>query len=55
MIEYTDETYTAEEYVCPTCDLHLFGTKEVKAANLSTEFVIRVERERDFEPEYGND
>lgn len=55
LIEYTDETYTAEEYVCPTCDLHLFGTKEVEAAGLTNEFVVRVERERDFEPDYGND
>jgi hypothetical protein len=54
-IEYTDETYTGEEYVCPTCDLHLFGTKELEAAGLSKEFVVRVERERDFEPGYGND
>lgn len=55
MIEYTDETYTVEEYVCPNCDLHLFGTKEVQPAGLPSEFVVRVERERDFEPDYGND
>lgn len=55
MIEYTDETYTCEEFVCTTCDLHLFGTKEVAAAGFDNEFVVRVERERDFEPGYGND
>lgn len=55
MIEYTDETYTCEEFVCPTCDLHLFGTKEVAAVGFDTELVFRVERERDFEPGYGND
>ena len=55
MIEYVDETYTVEEFVCPTCNLHLFGTKEVKSANLPEEFVIREEREREFEPDYGND
>ena len=55
MIEYTDETYTVEEYVCPNCDLHLFGTKEILPAGLPSEFVVRVERERDFGPDYGND
>lgn len=55
LIEYTDETYSAEEYVCPTCSLHLFGRREIEAAHLPSEFVIRVARERDFEPEYGND
>ncbi|MGH6880050.1 MAG: hypothetical protein ACREFM_03965 [Hypericibacter sp.] len=55
MMEYTDETYTAEEFYCPTCDLHLFGNREVKAADLPREFVVRVERERDYGPDYGND
>jgi hypothetical protein len=55
MIEYTDETYTVEEFFCPTCQLHLFGTKEVDSAELPKEFVVRQEREREFEPDYGND
>src|SRR5258708_6788971 len=45
MVEYVDETYTGEEFLCPICDLHLFGTKETNAAGLPSEFVIREERE----------
>lgn len=55
MIEYIDETYRCEEYFCPTCNLHLFGTKEIEAADLPDEYVIQEERQREFEPDYGND
>lgn len=55
LIECVDETYTVEEFFCPTCNLHLFGTKEIDSAGLEDEFVIRDEREREFEPDYGNE
>lgn len=55
MTEFVDETYAVEEFLCPTCNLHLFGTSEIKAAGLPNEFVLRDEREREFEPDYGNE
>ena len=47
--------YIAEEFDCPICDLHLFGRKEIAAADLDEEFTDTEAREREFEPEYGND
>ncbi len=54
-VELIDLLYTAEEYVCPGCDLHLFGTKELVVAGLPNEFTKEEVREREFEPDYGND
>lgn len=53
--ETVEAVYTAEEFVCPTCGLHLFGTKELDFAGLPDEFTTYSEREREFEPDYGND
>jgi hypothetical protein len=47
--------YSIEEYLCPVCDLHLFGTKEVSAAHLPDEFTETEDRERKFEHEYENE
>jgi hypothetical protein len=54
-VEYVDIVYLAEEFDCPICDLHLFGRKEIEAAELSDEFTKIEVREREFEAEYGND
>lgn len=54
-VELIEKTYSAEEYLCKVCGLHLSGIREVKASNLPEEFVITEEREREFEPDYGND
>jgi len=53
--EYVEKTYSAEEFLCPTCDLRLSGTRELAVTNLPEEFSETEEREREFEPDYGND
>ncbi|MFG6488305.1 hypothetical protein ACG04R_16580 [Roseateles sp. BYS78W] len=54
-IEMVDLTYLSEEFRCFTCRLTLEGRREVHAAQLPEEFYHQEERERKFEPEYGND
>lgn len=53
--EYVDITYATEEFVCLVCGLHLHGTQEISASSLPDEFHETEEREREFEPDYGND
>lgn len=53
--EYVDVTYVVDEYVCLACDLHLLGFQEIQATGLPDELYNTVEREREFEPDYGND
>ena len=48
-------TYVSQEFYCPTCHLNLSGAQEVIAAGLPAEFEFEEIREREFEPEYGND
>jgi hypothetical protein len=55
LVEYVEKTYSSEEFLCKVCGLHLTGTRELKATVLPEEFVITEEREREFEPDYGND
>lgn len=53
--EYVEVEYSSEEFLCPVCQLHLRGTLEIYATDLPGEFTETEEREREFEPEYGND
>ena len=53
--EYVDITYATEEFVCLVCELHLLGSQEISATELPDEFYDTEEREREFEPDYGND
>ncbi|WP_155985226.1 MULTISPECIES: hypothetical protein [unclassified Thioalkalivibrio] len=53
--EYVEITYATEEFACPVCGLRLHGAQEVNASSLPEEFYEREEREREFEPDYGND
>ena len=53
--ETVEKTFTVEAFECPVCHLHLYGTKEIAAAELPDEFSETEEREREFEEEYGND
>ena len=53
--EYVDVTYITDEFVCLVCDLHLQGTQEINASSLPDECFGTEEREREFEPDYGND
>ena len=54
-VEFVNETYLSEEFHCPTCGLHLNGRREIGATDLPEEFYKVEEREREFEPEYGNE
>jgi hypothetical protein len=54
-MEIVEKLFSVEEFVCPTCELHLFGTDEIAAAALPEEFSETHEREREFEEEYMND
>ena len=54
-VEYVEKTYSAEEFICVVCELHLSGTRELAATDLPEEFYDTEEREREFEPDYGND
>jgi hypothetical protein len=53
--EIVEKTFTVEAFACPVCGLHLYGTKEITAAEVQEEFSSRESREREFEEEYGND
>jgi hypothetical protein len=55
MTELVEQVYSVEEFFCPTCGLHLRGKQEIEAAGLPDEFMETQTREREFEPEYGND
>lgn len=54
-VEYVEKTYASEEFLCKVCGLHLVGIKEIEASPLPEEFFETEEREREFEPDYGND
>lgn len=53
--ETVKKSFTCEIFECPVCRLHLYGTREMAAADLPDEFDLEEERERHFEEEYGND
>lgn len=53
--EWVEKTYSVEEFICKVCNLHLSGTRELAATDLPEEFTETESREREFEPEYGND
>lgn len=53
--ETVSRTFSIEEFFCPICGLRLYGTKEVAAAELPEEFSTEEVRQREFEPDYGND
>ncbi len=54
MEEEVEKTYGAEEFRCPTCDLHLDSRDEIEAAGLDPDQTEVETREREFEPDYGN-
>jgi hypothetical protein len=54
-VEVVKKTFSAEAFFCPVCGLHLYGKKEITAAEISDEFSTEEVRERAFEPEYGNE
>jgi|APIni6443716594_1056825.scaffolds.fasta_scaffold45685_1 hypothetical protein len=54
-VEIVEKSYSVEAFECPVCALHLYGIKEIAAADLPDEFLEREEREMEFGEEYGND
>jgi len=52
--EVVEKSYGAEEFRCPTCDLHLDSRAEIEAVGLEPDHLEIETREREFEPEYGN-
>jgi hypothetical protein len=53
--EWVNQEYVVEEFLCPTCTLHLFGKDEIGASSLPSEFRTSEVRERYFGDPYGND
>jgi hypothetical protein len=52
--ETVEITYSADEFACPVCSLHLTGQAEVEAAGYALEYEETDERQIEYEPEYGN-
>ena len=53
--EFVDREFEGEEFKCPTCLLSLVGREELEAAGLTDPYADTVQREMDYEPDYGND
>ncbi|EKS38550.1 MAG: hypothetical protein J0G37_14530 [Afipia sp.] len=53
--EIVDREFIGEEFRCPTCELSLIGSDEIKATGLSYVHEDQQERELQYEPDYGND
>jgi len=54
-METVEKTYSIEGFECPACKLHLYGTKEISAADMPEDFTETEYREMQFGDEYGND
>jgi hypothetical protein len=58
--EYPDEEsvdifYVAEEFLCPSCNMHLDSREAIEAVELDVDHVETEIRQREYEPDYGND
>ncbi|MBN8973584.1 MAG: hypothetical protein J0H51_16415 [Rhizobiales bacterium] len=53
--ELVDVFYVADEFHCPACNLHLGSREEVEAVGLNVEYTDIETRQREYEPDYGND
>jgi hypothetical protein len=53
--QLVDVFYVAEEFHCPSCGLHLNSREEIEAVNVDVEHVETETRQREYEPDYGND
>lgn len=53
--ETVAKDYSVEEFICPACRLHLYGTDEIAAAALPESFTENSDRVREFEEEYMNE
>lgn len=57
--EYDEETidvfYVAEELHCPACQLHLDNRESIEAVGIDVDHIEQDIRQREYEPDYGND
>lgn len=53
--ELVDVTLGAEEFHCPSCELHLNSREEIEAVEMDVERTVMETRQREYEPDYGND
>ncbi|MGY3387789.1 hypothetical protein ACVWW6_000380 [Bradyrhizobium sp. USDA 3311] len=53
--EMVDIFYVAEEFRCPSCNLHLDTREAIEAVGLDVDHVETETRQREYEPDYGND
>ncbi|MFC5694522.1 hypothetical protein ACFPU0_02970 [Pseudomonas sp. GCM10022186] len=53
--ERVNQYFSPMEFYCPTCQLHLEGEDALNEAELLDEYELEVEREIEYEPDYGND
>lgn len=54
-LEDVERYYSGEEFRCLSCDLCLNSREEIEAVGLGSEFQEIDTREREYEPDYGND
>jgi hypothetical protein len=52
--EEVEKYYSAERFRCPICELRLDSREEIEAASLDPDHMEIEEREREYEPDYGN-
>ncbi len=55
MWEIVEKHLVPEEFRCPVCGLHLDSHGEIEAVGLDAEHTEIEDREREYEPEYGNE
>jgi hypothetical protein len=53
--ERTEKIYQTDEFICPTCGLHLIGDDEIHYAEMDGTHIEESEQEVAWEPDYGND
>ena len=53
--ELVDVSYVAEEFLCPSCNLHLDNRDAIEAVGLDVDHIETETRQREYEPDYGND
>jgi hypothetical protein len=53
--ELVDVSYVAEEFLCPSCNLHLESRDAIEAVGLDVDHIDTETRQREYEPDYGND
>ena len=53
--ESVNVSYGAEEFLCPSCGLHLDSRDAIEAVGLEVDHVETETRQREHEPDYGND